>query len=139
VLTCKEPAADAVTGSKPEHETKVADAAVVDEILRAFGLEHLVATRAVSRLLSLEGAMSRGRIVVHIQQSCRVHPNGVMPPPPRRSRIRPSGSARVWMSCLPARAFRRQPRTGSRLAARPGRHHIRREVIPDGSAERRPW
>jgi hypothetical protein len=70
VLTCKEPAADAVTGSKPEHETKVADAAVVDEILRAFGLEHLVA-RAVSRLLSLEGAMSRGRIVVHIQQSCR--------------------------------------------------------------------
>jgi hypothetical protein len=30
---------------------------VVDEILRAFGLEHLVATRAVSRLLSLEGAM----------------------------------------------------------------------------------
>jgi hypothetical protein len=57
VLTCKEPAADAVTGSKPEHETKVADAAVVDEILRAFGLEHLVATCAVSRLLSLEGAM----------------------------------------------------------------------------------
>jgi hypothetical protein len=47
VLTCKEPAADAVTGSKPEHETKVADAAVVDEILRAFGLEHLVATRGV--------------------------------------------------------------------------------------------
>ena len=57
MLTCKEPAADAVTGSKPEHETKVADAAVVDEILRAFGLEHLDATRAVSRLLSLEGAM----------------------------------------------------------------------------------
>jgi adenylate cyclase class 2 len=39
--------ADTLTGhaeiSKPEHETKVADAAVVDEILRALGLEHLVA------------------------------------------------------------------------------------------------
>jgi adenylate cyclase class 2 len=43
VLTYKEPAADAASGSKPEHETKVADAAVVDEILRALGLEHLVA------------------------------------------------------------------------------------------------
>jgi adenylate cyclase, class 2 len=43
VLTYKEPAADAVSRSKPEHETKVADAAVVDEILRALGLEHLVA------------------------------------------------------------------------------------------------
>jgi len=32
---------------------------------------------------------------VPIWPSCRVHPNGVMPPPPRRSRIRPSGSARV--------------------------------------------
>lgn len=42
VLTYKEPAADAASGSKPEHETKVADAAVVDEILRALGLEHLV-------------------------------------------------------------------------------------------------
>jgi adenylate cyclase class 2 len=43
VLTYKEPAADAASGSKPEHETKVADAAVVDDILRALGLEHLVA------------------------------------------------------------------------------------------------
>jgi adenylate cyclase class 2 len=43
VLTYKEPAADSASGSKPEHETKVADAAVVDEILRALGLEHLVA------------------------------------------------------------------------------------------------
>jgi adenylate cyclase class 2 len=43
VLAYKEPAADAASGSKPEHETKVADAAVVDEILRALGLEHLVA------------------------------------------------------------------------------------------------
>ena len=33
----------AASGSKPEHETKVADAAVVDEILSALGLEHLVA------------------------------------------------------------------------------------------------
>jgi hypothetical protein len=80
----------------------------------------------VSRLLSLEGAMSRGRIVVHIQQSCRVHPNGVMPPPPRRSRIRPSGSARVWMSCLPARAFRNVAH-GDRIARldRP-LHHLPR-------------
>ncbi len=43
VLTYKEPAADSASGSKPEHETKVADAAVVEEILRALGLEHLVA------------------------------------------------------------------------------------------------
>lgn len=43
VLTYKEPVADTASGSKPEHETKVADAAVVDEILRALGLEHLVA------------------------------------------------------------------------------------------------
>jgi adenylate cyclase, class 2 len=43
VLTYKEPPADAASGSKPEHETKVADAAVVDEILCALGLEHLVA------------------------------------------------------------------------------------------------
>ena len=43
VLTYKEPAADAASGSKPEHETKVADAVVVDEILRALGLEHMVA------------------------------------------------------------------------------------------------
>jgi adenylate cyclase class 2 len=43
VLTYKEPAADAASDSKPEHETKVADPAVVDEILRALGLEHLVA------------------------------------------------------------------------------------------------
>jgi adenylate cyclase, class 2 len=43
VLTYKEPAAGAASGSKPEHETKVADPAVVDEILRALGLEHLVA------------------------------------------------------------------------------------------------
>jgi adenylate cyclase, class 2 len=43
VLTYKEPAADAASGSKPEHETKIADPAVVDEILRALGLEHLVA------------------------------------------------------------------------------------------------
>jgi len=42
-LTYKESAADAASESKPEHETKVADAAVVDEILRALGLEHLVA------------------------------------------------------------------------------------------------
>jgi catechol 2,3-dioxygenase-like lactoylglutathione lyase family enzyme len=51
VLTCKESAADAVSGSKPEHETKVADAAVVDEILRAFGLEDLVAVRGDVRAI----------------------------------------------------------------------------------------
>jgi predicted adenylyl cyclase CyaB len=43
VLTYKEPAADVASGSKPEHETTVADAAVIDEILSALGLEHLVA------------------------------------------------------------------------------------------------
>ena len=42
VLTYKEPAADAASGSKPEHETKIADAGVADLILRAVGLEHLV-------------------------------------------------------------------------------------------------
>ena len=42
VLTYKEPAADVASGSKPEHETKVGDASVVDSILRGLGLEHLV-------------------------------------------------------------------------------------------------
>jgi adenylate cyclase, class 2 len=42
VLTYKEPAADVASGSKPEYETKVADASVVDSILRVLGLEHLV-------------------------------------------------------------------------------------------------
>lgn len=42
VLTYKEAAADAASGSKPEHETKIADATVADVILRAVGLEHLV-------------------------------------------------------------------------------------------------
>jgi adenylate cyclase, class 2 len=41
-LTYKEPASDESSGSKPEHETKVADAGVIDMILRALGLEHLV-------------------------------------------------------------------------------------------------
>lgn len=43
VLTYKEAAVDAASGSKPEHETKIADASVADVILRAVGLEHLVA------------------------------------------------------------------------------------------------
>lgn len=43
VVTYKEPPADAASGSKPEHETTVADPAVVDTILRALGMEHLVA------------------------------------------------------------------------------------------------
>ena len=42
VLTYKEPAVDAASGSKPEHETTVADASVIDVILRALGTEHLV-------------------------------------------------------------------------------------------------
>jgi adenylate cyclase, class 2 len=43
ILTYKEPAVDAASGSKPEHETKVADAATIDTVLRALGMEHLVA------------------------------------------------------------------------------------------------
>jgi adenylate cyclase class 2 len=43
VLTYKEPAVDAGSGSKPEHETKVADADTLDTVFRALGLEHLVA------------------------------------------------------------------------------------------------
>ncbi|MBA9003935.1 class IV adenylate cyclase [Thermomonospora cellulosilytica] len=37
VLTYKEPPVDAASGSKPEHETKVADPAVIDTVLRALG------------------------------------------------------------------------------------------------------
>ncbi|MFC5749627.1 class IV adenylate cyclase [Actinomadura rugatobispora] len=37
ILTYKEPAVDEASGSKPEHETKVADAAVIDTVLRALG------------------------------------------------------------------------------------------------------
>lgn len=43
VLTYKEPAVDAESGSKPEHETMAADAAVLETVFRALGLEHLVA------------------------------------------------------------------------------------------------
>lgn len=43
LLTYKEPATDPVSGSKPEHETTAADAAVLDVILRALGMVHLVA------------------------------------------------------------------------------------------------
>jgi adenylate cyclase class 2 len=43
VLTYKEPAADVASQSKPEHETVVASAAVIDVILSALGLVHLVA------------------------------------------------------------------------------------------------
>jgi adenylate cyclase, class 2 len=43
ILTYKEPAVDAVSGSKPEHETTVADPETVDTVLRALGMEHLVA------------------------------------------------------------------------------------------------
>ena len=42
LLTYKEPAADAASGSKPEYETKIADASVADVILRAIGMERLV-------------------------------------------------------------------------------------------------
>ena len=43
VLTYKESAADAVSQSKPEHETVVASAAVIDVILSALGLARRVA------------------------------------------------------------------------------------------------
>jgi adenylate cyclase class 2 len=42
ILTYKEPPADEASGSKPEHETTVADAAMIDVIFQALGLEHLV-------------------------------------------------------------------------------------------------
>lgn len=42
-LTYKEAPADIPSGSKPEHETEIADAAVIDVMLRALRLEHLVA------------------------------------------------------------------------------------------------
>jgi adenylate cyclase class 2 len=43
VLTYKEPPADQESQSKPEHETMVASPAVIDVILSALGLRHLVA------------------------------------------------------------------------------------------------
>jgi adenylate cyclase, class 2 len=43
ILTYKEPTADEASQSKPEHETVVASAGVVDVILSALGLVHLVA------------------------------------------------------------------------------------------------
>jgi adenylate cyclase, class 2 len=43
LLTYKEAAVDAASGSKPEHETQVGDAAVVDILLRALGLQVVVA------------------------------------------------------------------------------------------------
>lgn len=43
VLTYKEPVVDEASGSKPEHETKAADPAVLDTVLVALGAEHLIA------------------------------------------------------------------------------------------------
>src|SRR5579859_5594025 len=43
ILTYKEPPADEASQSKPEHETVVASAAVIDVVLSALGLTHLVA------------------------------------------------------------------------------------------------
>jgi adenylate cyclase, class 2 len=42
LLTYKEPALDAASGSKPEHETEVASPDAVDVLLRGVGFEHLV-------------------------------------------------------------------------------------------------
>ncbi len=42
VLTYKEPPADAASDSKPEHETTVGHPSVIDVILQALGMEHLV-------------------------------------------------------------------------------------------------
>ena len=42
LLTYKEPAVDAASGSKPEHETEVASPAAVDCLLRGVGFEYLV-------------------------------------------------------------------------------------------------
>jgi adenylate cyclase, class 2 len=43
LLTYKEAAVDAASGSKPEHETRVENPAAIDVLLRGLGLEHLVA------------------------------------------------------------------------------------------------
>lgn len=42
LLTYKEPAVDDASGSKPEYETKAADADVLDTVFAALGLVHLV-------------------------------------------------------------------------------------------------
>ncbi|MGH3401048.1 MAG: class IV adenylate cyclase [Streptosporangiaceae bacterium] len=42
LLTYKEAAVDAASGSKPEHETQVTNPAAIDVLLRGLGLEHLV-------------------------------------------------------------------------------------------------
>jgi adenylate cyclase class 2 len=43
VLTFKEPAVDAATGSKPEHETTAADPEVLVTVLTALGAEEVIA------------------------------------------------------------------------------------------------
>jgi adenylate cyclase, class 2 len=43
ILTYKEPAADEASQSKPEHETTAASAEVLDTVLSALGLVHMVA------------------------------------------------------------------------------------------------
>lgn len=42
LLTYKEPTVDAASGSKPEHETEVANPAAVDALLKGVGFEYLV-------------------------------------------------------------------------------------------------
>jgi adenylate cyclase class 2 len=58
VLTYKEPAVDSGSGSKPEHKTKVADAATLDTVFRALGLQHLV---AFEKRCANYGFTARGR------------------------------------------------------------------------------
>jgi adenylate cyclase class 2 len=43
LLTYKEAAVDAASGSKPEHETGIESPSAIDVMLRGLGLEHLVA------------------------------------------------------------------------------------------------
>jgi hypothetical protein len=63
----------AVSGSKPGHETKVADAAVVDEILRAFGLEHLVAARGDVRAVLGELGIGEDGLTTELYTDAVMH------------------------------------------------------------------
>ncbi len=65
LLTFKEAAVDAASGSRPEHETEVGDPAVVDVLLRVLGLEVVVAfeKHCTNYRLSAEGRAMLATVV----------------------------------------------------------------------------
>jgi len=99
VPTCKEPAADAVSGPKPEHETKAADAAP-DQSCSREGFPR--STERRTYLAIVLGSSKRG---------------DARSATPQQDTAIGKRKSSGWTVSQP-RSFRRQPCTGSTLVAR---------------------